>query len=132
MGRGRNGLFNLSAGRYRYSEDLKALDRCRSAAPVRLPHSLDCIVTPLSWRGWQVNLAHHPDRAFANWLVGGICDGFRIGFNYMYTRSRPRSHRNLASAFEKPQVIHEYLARECAEGRIMGLFLSDGAASVAY
>lgn len=72
---------------------------------------------------WQASLAYHPDRDFANWVVAGIRHGFRIGFDY--TRGRPRrSNRNLASAFEKPQVIREYLAKECAEGRIMGPFTS--------
>ena len=89
--------------------------------PVRLPYSLDRIVTPLSWEAWQANLVHHPDRAFANWLVAGIRGGFRIGYDY--TLGRPKSsQRNLASALEKPQVIREYLAKECAEGRIMGPF----------
>ena len=66
-------------------------------------------------------MAHHPDLAFANWLNGGIWDGFRIGYDY--TRGRPKSLRqNLCSALEKPQVIFEYLAKGCVEGRIMGAF----------
>ena len=111
----------LSLGRYRYSVDLAALDQCRTATPIRLPYSLDHIVTPLSWRSWQASLANHPDRAFVNWVVAGIRDGFRIGYDY--SRGRPKSsRRNLISALEKPQVIREYLARECAGGRIMGPF----------
>ena len=100
----------LSLGRYRYSADLAALDQCCTATPIRLPYSLDHIVTPLSLQSWQASLANHPDRAFVNWVVAGIQDGFRIGYDY--TCGRPKSsRRNLISALEKPRVIREYLAR---------------------
>ena len=111
----------LSLGHYRYSADLVALDQCHTVKPIRLPYGLDHIVTPLLWQSWQASLADHPDRASINWLIAGIRDGFRIGYDY--TRGKPKSsQRNLISALERPQVIREYLAKERAEGRIMGPF----------
>ena len=114
-------LTPYSAGRYRYSGDLAALHQCRSATPVRLLYSLDRIVTPLSWEAWLASLVHSPDHAFASWLITGIQGDFRI--RYDYALGRPKSlRRNLASALEKPQVIWEYLEKDCVEGWIMGPF----------
>ena len=111
----------LPSGRYRYSEDLVSLDQCRAAVPVILPRGLGEVATPLVWRAWQACLARHPDRMFADWVVNGIREGFRIGFNY--AQHHPKgARRNMASASERPQLIRDYLAKECAEGRIMGPF----------
>ena len=102
------------ADRYRYMDDLLLLDACRPSAPVRLPCGLSGVDTPLDWREWDRCLASHPDQQFRAYIVAGIRDGFRVGFDY----SRPCRHslRNMPSATEKPQVITEYLANECAEG----------------
>ena len=82
-------------------------------------YGLDHIVTPLLWQSWQASPVEHPNRAFVNWLIAEMQDGFRIG----YTCGRPKSlQQNPISALERPQVFREYLAKECAEGRIMGLF----------
>ena len=52
--------------------------------------------------------------------MSGIREGFRIGFDYSH--SCRSSSRNMLSAMEKPQIVSEYLAEECAEGRILGPF----------
>lgn len=48
----------------------------------------------------------------------GIKSGFRLGFNGLCTPHRASS--NILSATEKPEVIQDYLAKECSEGRVFG------------
>ncbi len=79
------------------------------------------IVTPLHWREWNTSLAKHPDRSFANFVVSGIQGGFCIGFNYSH--SCKKATRNMQSAKAGQSIVREYLAKECAEGRILGPFI---------
>jgi len=39
------------------------------------------VVTPMKWRVWSQVLAGHPDPQFRDFIVKGIRDGFRVGFN---------------------------------------------------
>ncbi len=79
-------------------------------------------MTPLHWREWGVSLRNHPDRNFANFVVNGIKEGFRIGFDYTSHRCK-KSTRNMPSATEQGHaIISSYLAKECAEGRVLGPF----------
>ena len=64
-------------------------------------------------------MAHHPDRRFKEYIVDGIRRGFRVGFNYA-AASCHASGQNLPSVREQPQVVRDYLAQECALGRILG------------
>ncbi len=68
-------------------EDLLKLDACRSAHPLRLPVAREEVHTPLKWQEWDRSLAGHPDQRFRRYIVDGIKDGFRIGFDY--SRSPP-------------------------------------------
>ena len=45
---------------------------------------------------------------------------FRIGFDYDHHCVKARN--NMHSVREHPEIIREYLAKECAEGRILGPF----------
>ena len=53
---------------------------------------------------------HHPDREFADYIVRGLRDGFRIGLTIPI----------MASAQDHPEVVWEYLAKECSEGKVIG------------
>ena len=53
--------------------------------------------------------------------VSGIHHGFRIGYDYS-THSCFRAQRNIPSALELLRVVRDYLAGECARGRILGPF----------
>ena len=99
-------------------DDLRAMDAYRPHTPSTLPVSMQEINTPLCWQAWDKCLAAHPDQEFRQYIVQGIRYGFRIGFNY--SRSCSSATRNLASAGEQPQVIRDYLAIECASGRVLG------------
>ena len=76
--------------------------------------------TPLDWRQWESCLAAHPERAYRDYLVDGIRDGFRVGYDYSRSLAIRRSASNMLSAREKPEVVRDYLAKECADGRILG------------
>ena len=62
---------------------------------------------------------HHPDQEFADYIVRGLRDGFRIGFDYTNHICK-KARQNMASARDHPEVIREYLAKECSEGKVIG------------
>ena len=106
------------ASRYISMEDLLAINSCRPAHPVRLPRTMEQVNTPLDWRAWDGALAEHPDPRFRRYIIEGIRDGFRIGFNHKVgVRS---SSVNMGSAMDHPEVVGDYLAAECSEGRAVG------------
>ena len=98
------------------------LDFCRPPMLQGSP-AFNSVTTPLRLPAWEVALRAHPDRAFARYLLSGIKDGFKIGFN----RRAPLklAIRNMPSAIEHPEVIQAYLDKECALGRILGPFRGD-------
>ena len=59
----------------------------------------------------------HPDQEFASYILRGIEQGFRVGFDANRTQPRQRSG-NLLSAIEQPEVIQTYLDKEVAAGRV--------------
>eukprot|EP00731_Ephydatia_muelleri_P033273 Em0027g21a len=114
---------------YKYTADLLALDQCRPLPDTQCTHKYRAgITTPLRWEGWEHALRLHPDRQFVHYIVSGLREGFRVGFNY----SRLCSGRvaNMPSAREHPQVVREYLATECAEGRILGPLVASWADTI--
>ena len=110
---------SVPTGLYRYTDDLRVLDSGRAPKPTSLPLPMRAIVTPLHWREWQASLRNHPDEFFANFVATGIKEGFRIGYDYSLQRPRS-SRRNMTSATEGSPVVSAYLAKECAEGRVLG------------
>ena len=92
---------------------------CLSAAfPMHLPERMREVTTPLCWQEWDQCLANHPDR-FRQYIVEGIRHRFRIGFDYGSHTCR-RFPCNMLSARERPEIINDYLAQECSEGRVLG------------
>ncbi len=100
--------------------DLLAMNACQPRMPSRLPPPFSGILTPLKWRDWHFCLQNHPDQHFTAYVTEGIRDGFRLGFDYRFHPSCRSASRNMTSAREHPAVISEYLAKECAERRVMG------------
>ena len=105
---------------YRYTQDLLFFDGCRASTLVKLPPALETINSPLDWAQWESCLVGHPDRAYREYLVNGIREGFRVGYDYSGGLAIRSSSSNMLSAREKPEVIREYLAKECSEGRVFG------------
>ena len=102
-----------------YTSHLAALDRALSPVPVRSVHiAFRDMVTPLRWQAWDFHLAAHPDQAFRRYVVEGIRQGFKVGFDY--TRALRSAGDNMVSTRQMPHLIREYLAEECAQGRVVG------------
>ena len=107
---------------YGYKQDLLELEKGKQYSnPPGVPGPLRAIASPLRWQEWQLALRTHPDRAFAKYLVEGIKEGFRVGFKYSSNQCRWAGN-NMGSAIEHPEIVREYLAKECAEGRVLGPF----------
>ena len=101
--------------------DLLAIDTCQPAHPIKLPPGMEEVITPLDWRGWDKALREHPDQRFRKFIVGGLKEGSRIGFDYGAMAGGLRSSpANMASALEHPEIVSEYLAKEWSEGRVLG------------
>ena len=109
----------VPAGLYCYTADLRALDSGRASWPTVLPLAMRVTVTPLHWREWQASLRNHPDEFFANFVVRGINEGFRLGYDYSIWYPQ-RSPRNMPLATKARTVVSAYLAKECAEGLVLG------------
>ena len=105
---------------YPYIDELLSLQSCSAQPPKAVPAVLRGNPSPLRWQDWEYALANHPDRCFADYIVGGIRTGFRVGFDYDHHCVKAKN--NMHSAREHPEIIREYLAKECAEGRILGPF----------
>ena len=87
------------------------------------------IVIPLRWEAWDYFLVNHPDQEYRRYKVAGLQEGFRIDFNYKGRKRCKKATSNMVSTMQKPEIVREYLSKECAEGRILGplppeLFLS--------
>lgn len=110
-------LSNFSRGAYRYTQDLLQLEL--ASAPLEgLPYPSN-IASPLRPGAWETALRSIPDRAFTSFLLRGIAMGFRIGVT-QGARFIP-VRRNRSSAYETPDVISAYLAREVELGRMAPL-----------
>ena len=65
-------------------------------------------------------LSSHPDKAYARYVCQGLHWGFRVGFQYN-SPLKP-AQANMESANQHPEVISEYLHKECSLGRMLGPF----------
>ena len=108
-------------GAFRYTNDLIELDRISSrGAQQQVQERLLGIITPLVLEHWESMLASHPDRKFVRYILQGIHDGFRIGFD----GSKPvgSARKNMMSAIEHPGVVSDYLKKEMERGVLLGSF----------
>ncbi len=65
-------------------------------------------------------LAAHPDQQFANFILSGLAEGFRIGFREGQNLLSAR--RNKPSAYQHPEAVEQYLSKEITAGRLVGPF----------
>ena len=80
-------------------------------------------VSPLNFSAFQRELAVHPDRTSAEFVLDGIRFGFRTGFVPGLV-PLISSRRNMKSASEHATVIDNYLGTEVASYRVAGPFPS--------
>ncbi len=64
-------------------------------------------------------LRDHPDREFAEHLVQGVREGFRIGFEWDVVKCRS-AKQNMQSAIDNPTVVAAYLENEYLLRRVVG------------
>ena len=64
------------------------LEGCKRTVKAVIPTVLLTNPSPLDWQEWEKHLASHPDRALADYVVHGLHDGFRIGFDYTNHRTK--------------------------------------------
>ena len=91
-------LSNLQRQHYHYTG---ALEAAASSTPALRTHS------PLRLSAWEQGLASYLDKAFAEFLLRGIREGFRVGAADSF-----RKKTGLQSAYEHKGVEQDYLRRE--------------------
>lgn len=115
----------LGRSRYRFMDDLTALQRRRPPRGTgEVPEEVNIVSTPLVVSEWRRCLSNHPDREFVDYILRGLEEGFRLGFNY--AECTPVSAKsNMQSATGRPVVIDNYLAKEVGLGRVVGPLIQD-------
>ena len=102
------------------------MEECRSTYPSPpLPQSAWRITTPLNSGVWSAMLADHPDKQFANYILKGIEQGFRIGCHV--DSPLQSAKQNMLSASQHQEIIDNYLKEECAKGHVAGPFKEEQA-----
>ena len=102
---------------YPYTQQLAQLEARSPLTPTCLPAILLDITTPLKAKVWEAELSHHPDTQFSSYVVNGIKNGFRVGFDRQ--RLLKNYKGNMASALEHPQVVNDYLQQELLLSRMV-------------
>ena len=109
----------IPSGKYVYMSELRELSAFRPARLPSIPESVGVVTTPLQLRAWEVELKGHPDGKYVRFILDGIGQGFRIGYDYS-SHSCVSSARNMKSATEHPEPIDRYIREEVSSGRIIG------------
>ena len=91
--------------------------------PVRLYSLLApvSLVTPLLVSQFQAELSDYPDQSAAAYVLTGLREGFRIGFDASSV-SLLSAPSNMRSALEHPSVVDDNLQVEVSRGRVAGPF----------
>ena len=73
----------------------------------------------------------HEDQIFVKYILQGIAEGFRVGFNYQqHTASLQSRRRNMVSATQSPQVVSDYLMEEVTLNRVTELPSEEAAGKI--
>ena len=68
-----------------------------------------------------------PDLAFADYVLSGLLNGFRIGFDQDKAPPLRACHKNMLSVKQNPEVVASHIQEEVEEGRLTGLLLLSAA-----
>jgi len=99
---------------YKYRHHQRALDSKRPGNPEPVPPAVpgsSHVETPILHEVWDAALANHLDDSYSTYLLKGLREGFRVGFEYgscRYTSARS----NMQSAEVTPSVITDFLLSE--------------------
>ena len=82
--------------------DLLRLDQCRpDIEKGKVQGRLTGVFTPLKVAQWDHMLAQHPDRQYVAYLLSGIQEGFRIGYERR-EHVLGSARKNMKTAMENP------------------------------
>ena len=110
---------------YPYTEQLLPLDQCTPVCQADVPSELADIQTPIVFQAWQEGLQNHPDQQFAKFVLRGLSEGFRIGFQYSSSKLQS-AHRNML--ITNPEVVADYIKTEVVAKRLVELSRETAAA----
>ena len=79
-------------------------------------------VTPIDAHKLWRELCLHPDQVKVDYVISGLTNGFRLGFDPLAVSLQSAAH-NMPSASLQPSVIDQYLLTECEKRRVAGPFL---------
>lgn len=85
---------------------------------VSLPSVAD--ISPLNCARFQTELKNHPDKQWVHFVLQGVREGFKLGFNPSL-QLKP-TNKNKVSARQHAKVIDSYLDNEVRRGRVAGPF----------
>ena len=80
-------------------------------------------VSPIRVEKLRQLVLTHPDQSVVTYVLDGLQNGFRVGFNSASVSLKSTTH-NMSSASLQPLVIDDYLHTELAKGRVAGPFSS--------
>ena len=96
-------------GSYHYTDQLISLNSTSSNTSQHVISYLSLSAnSPLILSQWQQELYHHPDKRYTKYILQGIEEGFKIGFNNSHVLQSSTS--NLPTP--NPSIITDYLAKE--------------------
>lgn len=93
------------------------MDFCRPT-DCHTHQELMAVSTLLDADAWEAALVNHPDRAYVGYIIRGLLEGFRTGFQWGAPLRSATA--NMPSTGLRPNVIREYIARELSKGRMIG------------
>ena len=114
---GNLGACGIKGQVYESIHNLLALQAMSHQVSPPLPAWCCRAFSPLRGAHWKESLSSHPDSQFAQYILTGIEQGFRIGAD----RSRgavQSANRNMPSAYDHPDIVSEYLHSEVASQRM--------------
>lgn len=113
----RDNCMTVEFNQYEYIQQLLELEVCAESRDPTVPDHLSQITTPMKADVWEKLLRRHPDRKFAELIVRGIAQGFRLGYDARRASLQSKG-KNMPSAADQPEVVAAYLAEELGAGRI--------------
>ena len=116
-------VLSLGPGPYKYMTDLLYLESKQPPFPMA-PELTGGGESPLLpyIQNWQFHLRDHPDAQYQQYLLKGLTEGFRVGFDWSQQLSSAK--QNMPSVTKEPQVVQDYIKKECAAGSFIGPFSS--------
>ena len=113
------GNASVVEGHYQYMEDLRQLVRRAPVWRGSQRQNWGGVSTPLVHEAWVRELRNHPDQEYATYLLDGNKNGFRVGYQSPLS-GLVSAKKNMGSVQECPQVVDDYIQKECQRGSVLG------------